>query len=102
MAITKKIRIICWARADGASNAFTLNLANEPYLIDTTITQGLTGVLQNWFTTSPSNTPPSGVDIIEGATSASISLPPAPIVTVNVPVQPGGYIYKIILDLLFG
>jgi hypothetical protein len=102
MAITKKIRIICWGKADGASNSFTLNLATEPYLIDTTITQGLTGVLQNWFTASPSNASPSGVDVIEGASSASISLPPGPIVTVNVPIQPIGYIYKVILDLLFG
>jgi hypothetical protein len=102
MAITKRIRILCSARADGQSSSFTLNLATEPYLIDTTITQGLTGVLQNWFTVSPSNASPSDVAVVEGALAASISLPPGPIVTVNVPIQPVGFIYKVILDLLFG
>jgi hypothetical protein len=102
MAITKKIRIICWARSDGASNSFTLNLSTEPYLIDTTITEGFNGVLQNWFTVSPSNASPSHVAVVEGALTASISLPPGPVVTVNVPIQPIGYIYRIILDLLFG
>jgi hypothetical protein len=103
MAIYKRIRTICWAIADGQSTSFTLNLSTEPYLIDTTITQGLTGVLQNWgATTTPSNASPSGVAVVEGASSASISLPPGPIVTVNVPVQPSGFIYKVVMDLLFG
>jgi hypothetical protein len=102
MAICKRIRIVTWARADGQSSSFTLNLSTEPYLIDTTITQDLTGVVQNWFTVSPSNASPSDVAVVEGALAASISLPPGPIVTVNVPIQPFGYIYRIILDLLFG
>jgi hypothetical protein len=102
MAITKRIRIICWARSDGASNSFTLNLSTEPYLIDTTLAENYTGVLQNWFTVSPSNASPSDVAVVEGALTASISLPPGPVVTVTVPVQPVGFIYKIILDLVFG
>jgi hypothetical protein len=102
MAITKRIRIITWARADGASNSFTLDLSVEPYLIDTTIAQGLNGVLQNWFTTSAGFAKPSGVDVVEGASSASISLPPGPVVTINVPVQPDGFAYRVVLDLLYG
>jgi hypothetical protein len=37
--------------------------------------------------------------MIDGADSASIA---GSAVTVNVPVQPKGYVYHVIMDLLFG
>jgi hypothetical protein len=102
MAITKRVRAICWAVADGVSTSFTLNLASEPYMIDTTLMQGYNGALQNWgAVVTPANVPPSGVAVVEGATSATISPPPGPIVTIGVPVQPQGHQYRVILDLLF-
>jgi hypothetical protein len=42
---------------------------------------------------------PTGVAVIEGADSASIA---GSAVTVNVPVQPKGYVYHVLMDLLFG
>jgi hypothetical protein len=103
MAIFKRVRIITHAIADGVSSSFTLNLGTEPFLIDPTIASGINGLPQNWGgpIVTPANAPPSGVAVVEGASSASISLPPGPILTINVPVQPVGYIYRIILDLLF-
>jgi hypothetical protein len=39
------------------------------------------------------------VAVIEGADSASIA---GSIVTVNVPIKPNGYVYHVMMDLLFG
>jgi hypothetical protein len=33
MAITKRIRIMCWATSDNISQQFTLDLLNDPYWV---------------------------------------------------------------------
>jgi hypothetical protein len=95
--IKKRLRIITEATADGQSSSFGLNLMNDVHWIDTS---SVTGLLQNWANNTPTNTKPTDVDVIEGASSASIDADGA-IVTIGVPVQPGGFVYKVVLDLLF-
>ena len=46
----------------------------------------------------PPGPAPTGVAVIDGATSASIA---GTVVTVNVPVQPAGQVYHVMLDCLF-
>jgi hypothetical protein len=95
MAIKKRLRIITEATADGQSGSFDLNLMNDIHWIDTS---SVNGILQNWANNQPTNTQPSDVDVIEGASSASIS---GPTLTINVPVQPAGFVHRIVMDLLF-
>jgi hypothetical protein len=101
MAIQKAVRIMVWARADGASASFTLNLNNSAYWVGTNSPSGAGGAIVNWFAgASPSSQipPPVAVVVVSGADSASIV---SPIVTVNVPVRAAGAEYNVVLDLLF-
>jgi hypothetical protein len=49
---------------------------------------------------TPTNTKPTDVDMIEGASSASIDADGAN-VTIGVPVMAAGFVHRIVLDLLF-
>ena len=100
MAITKRIRIITWATADGRAASFTLDLLNDPYWVGSAQPGGIGGHVQNWFADkSPPNTPPTDVAVIDGADGASLS---GSTVTINVPVHAKGFVYHVVLDLLFG
>ena len=97
MAITKRIRIMCWATSDNINQQFTLDLLHDPYWVGSA-QPGCVGVA-NWFSDrSPAGTLPTSVVVIDGCDWATIS---GPVVTINVPVMPSGYIHKITLDLLF-
>jgi hypothetical protein len=61
---------------------------------------GIGGRIANWFSDrSPPGTLPTGVAVIEDADSASIA---GSIVMVYVPTKPNGYVYHVVMDLLFG
>jgi len=61
---------------------------------------GIGGRITNWFADkSPPGTLPSGVAVVDGADSATV---PGSAVMVNVPIRPKGYVYHVVLDLLFG
>ena len=100
MAIRKAIRVLVWGVADGDSNILTLDLMNDPYWVGNHSPSGggVGGEVQNF---SGNNTPPSGVHVMSGATSASVT-GDSTIVTIVVPVQPYGHQYRITLDLYYG
>ena len=97
MAITLRTRILVWAMADGESTSFVFDLFQSQFWIGTAQPSGFGGHSPNFFTEKAA-TLPSGVVVIDGAESASLL---NTIITVNVPVEPEGHVYKIIMDLLF-
>jgi hypothetical protein len=100
MAITKRIRIMTWATADGRLASFNLDLLNDPYWVGSAQPGGIGGHIMNWFTDkSPAGALPTGVAVIDGCDSASIA---GSVVTINVPVHAKGFVYHVALDLLFG
>ena len=70
MAITKRIRIMCWATSDNINQQFTLDLLHDPYWVGSA-QPGCVGVA-NWFSDrSPAGTLPTGVVVIQGCDSAT-------------------------------
>jgi hypothetical protein len=101
MTIRKAVRVMLWAVADGESTSFTFDLNISPYWVGTNSPTGQGGAIVNWIGgASPGSKipPPTGVEVITGADSASVV---SPVVTVNVPVRLAGSRYNIVLDLLF-
>jgi hypothetical protein len=86
--------------SDNRANSFTLDLLNDPYWVGSAQPGGIGGRIMNWFADkSPPGTLPTGVAVIDGANSASIA---GSVVTVNVPIKPSGFVYHVVMDLLFG
>jgi hypothetical protein len=53
----------------------------------------------NWFADKvPPGPAPTGMVVIEGADSASIS---GTVVTVSIPITPAGHVHHVVLDALF-
>src|SRR5262245_1165803 len=99
MAIGKRDRIMTWATSDNAGRKFTLDLLSDPDWIGAAAPTRIGGRICNWFADqSPPGTAPTGVTVIEGADSATVS---GSVVTVNVPIKPSGFVYKVTMDLLF-
>ena len=100
MAIRKAVRIMVWGVSDGESTTFTLDLMNDPYWVGSHSPAGggVGGELQNF---SGNNTPPSGVSVMDGASSATVS-GDSTIVEITVPLKPYGHKYKVTLDLFYG
>jgi hypothetical protein len=114
MAITKRIRILVRAHADGLSNSFSFDLMSDPYWVGEESAKGYGGRITNWFADPDikHGAPPIGVVVIDGAISAALTstaasdraaaAPPASaIVTVEVPVRPDGALYEVTLGLVF-
>jgi hypothetical protein len=97
MAITLRTRILVWAMADGESTSFVFDLFKSQFWIGTAQPSGFGGHSPNFFTEKAA-TLPSGVVVIDGAESASLL---NTMITVNVPVEPEGHVYRVTLDLLF-
>jgi hypothetical protein len=100
MAITKRIRIMVRAHADGQSDKFSFDLISDPYWVGEESTKGYGGRLVNWFADPDikHGAAPVGVMVIDGAQSASLT---ATVVTVSVPVMPDGALYEVTLGLVF-
>ena len=97
MAITLRTRILVWATADGESTSFVFDLFKSQFWIGTARPSGFGGHSPNFFTERAAQLP-SGVVVVDGAESASLL---NTMITVHVPVQPEGHVYKVTLDLLF-
>jgi hypothetical protein len=115
MAITKRVRILVRAHADGVSDTFSFDLMSDPYWVGEESTKGYGGRITNWFADPDikHGAAPTGVVVIDGAISAALTstaagdraataAPPASaMVTVKVPVQPDGALYEVTLGLVF-
>jgi hypothetical protein len=100
MSITKRVRIMVRAHADGVSTLFSFDLMNDPYWVGEESTKGYGGRITNWFADPDikHGAPPIGVMVIDGADSATLV---GTVVTVAVPVQPDGALYEVTLGLVF-
>jgi hypothetical protein len=99
MAIQKAVRILIWAISDGTSTSFTFDLTKDPYWVGAATSSGQGGRVTNWpADPGEAATTPTGVMLINGATSATIS---NTVVTVTVPVKPAKFLYAVTMDILF-
>jgi hypothetical protein len=87
MAITKRVRILVRAHADGMSDTFSFDLMSDPYWVGEVVIDGA-------ISAALTNTAASD--------RAATAAPPASaMVTVKVPVQPDGALYEVTLGLVF-
>ena len=100
MAITKRVRILVRAHADGVATSFTFNLLTDPYWVGEPAPQGPGGHLVNWFADPDvkKGAPPVDVMVIDGAGSATLA---GTVVTVTVDPKPSGMLYEVTLGLVF-
>ena len=97
MAIGLRTRILVWATADGQESSFIFDPFKSQFWVGAAQPSGFGVHSPNWFS-EKAGTLPSGVVVIDGASSASLS---GTLITVTLPVQPEGHVYKVTLDLLF-
>ena len=94
MAIGLRTRILVWATADGQESSFIFDLFKSQFWVGAAQPSGFGVHSPNWFSEKAA-TLPSGVVVIDGASSASLS---GTLITVTLPVHPEGHVYKVTLD----
>src|SRR4249920_3008899 len=109
MAITKRVRILVRAHADGVSDTFSFDLMSDPYWVGEESVKGYGGRMVNWFADPDikHGAAPIDVMVIDGAISASLTstaagdkaagTPVSAVVTIEVPVLPDGALYEVTL-----
>ena len=99
MAIQKCIRIMVTAVADGESTQFSCDLVNDPYWVGSSTTSGAGGDVMNWL--ADPDRGPTDVRMVSGAEGANMAGSGSSVVIIDVLSRDAGWVYEVILDVIF-